>query len=366
MAIEFRCSQCNQLLRVSDASAGKNARCPKCQALMTVPAAGAAMPAAVSPPPFPGTATLPPFPTAGSPFGKSGPVPEPAAPPPAFAPAAPPQPDDPFAFLKQDAGPPPPQPAANPFGDQQSAGPFGGPAASSTNPYAPPSAYGAPPPTKNAAGQRIGLPWENKRQTLGSWFETMGLIIGSPTRAFAIMRQRGGLGTPMLYNIYGIGIPLGVMAIIFVPIGLIILVLVASQDAGAAGVFAGIMLAYVLVLVVSVLLAVTVGALIGAAILHLLLMVCGGANRSYETTFRVLSYANGALAPLHLVANFLPLIGPLGLMVWQIVLLILGLAQAHETSTGKTAIAVLLPIGLCMALYAGLMFVVVLSPIFLR
>ena len=32
MAIEFRCSQCSQLLRVPDDRAGKNARCPKCGA----------------------------------------------------------------------------------------------------------------------------------------------------------------------------------------------------------------------------------------------------------------------------------------------------------------------------------------------
>jgi phage FluMu protein Com len=37
MTIEFRCSQCNQLLRVPETAAGKNARCPKCQSLMTVP-----------------------------------------------------------------------------------------------------------------------------------------------------------------------------------------------------------------------------------------------------------------------------------------------------------------------------------------
>jgi phage FluMu protein Com len=46
MTIEFRCGQCNQLLRVPDNSAGKNARCPKCQALMQVPSS--------SPAPLPG------------------------------------------------------------------------------------------------------------------------------------------------------------------------------------------------------------------------------------------------------------------------------------------------------------------------
>lgn len=41
MTIEFRCSQCNQLLRVPDNAAGKSARCPKCQSLMIAPSATA-------------------------------------------------------------------------------------------------------------------------------------------------------------------------------------------------------------------------------------------------------------------------------------------------------------------------------------
>jgi phage FluMu protein Com len=41
MTIEFRCSHCGQLLRVPEGSAGKTARCPKCQSLLVVPASGA-------------------------------------------------------------------------------------------------------------------------------------------------------------------------------------------------------------------------------------------------------------------------------------------------------------------------------------
>jgi hypothetical protein len=46
MPIEFRCTQCGQMLRVPDDSSGKAARCPKCQALMTVPSASSAAPIA--------------------------------------------------------------------------------------------------------------------------------------------------------------------------------------------------------------------------------------------------------------------------------------------------------------------------------
>src|SRR4030095_14090459 len=100
MPIEFRCSQCNQLLRVPDDSAGKAARCPKCQALMTVPASG-----------------NPPF----------------AAPPLAHAPPR--------------RGEPPPEkpPLGNPFGDSAGRNPFGaaGAAIPNLNPYAPPASEAA-------------------------------------------------------------------------------------------------------------------------------------------------------------------------------------------------------------------------------
>ena len=40
MAIEFPCPACGQTLRVAEEYAGKTAKCPECQASMTVPAAG--------------------------------------------------------------------------------------------------------------------------------------------------------------------------------------------------------------------------------------------------------------------------------------------------------------------------------------
>jgi len=39
MAIEFRCSQCNKLLRTGDDTAGKQAKCPECGTIMPIPAA---------------------------------------------------------------------------------------------------------------------------------------------------------------------------------------------------------------------------------------------------------------------------------------------------------------------------------------
>src|SRR2546425_12640500 len=44
MAIEFSCPSCNQLLRVPDESAGKNAKCPKCSTVVQIPAGAAKQP----------------------------------------------------------------------------------------------------------------------------------------------------------------------------------------------------------------------------------------------------------------------------------------------------------------------------------
>jgi phage FluMu protein Com len=42
MAIEFRCPQCNRLLRTGDETAGRHAQCPECGAITPVPASTAA------------------------------------------------------------------------------------------------------------------------------------------------------------------------------------------------------------------------------------------------------------------------------------------------------------------------------------
>jgi phage FluMu protein Com len=50
MAIEFRCSACEKLLRVVDASAGKKCKCPSCAAVLDIPVTS--VPAGTPPNPF--------------------------------------------------------------------------------------------------------------------------------------------------------------------------------------------------------------------------------------------------------------------------------------------------------------------------
>jgi phage FluMu protein Com len=60
MSIEFRCDQCSKLLRTDDGTVGRQAQCPECGAISTVPEAS--VPSEPSPSPFAASA-------GGNPFG---------------------------------------------------------------------------------------------------------------------------------------------------------------------------------------------------------------------------------------------------------------------------------------------------------
>jgi hypothetical protein len=91
-------------------------------------------------------------------------------------------------------------------------------------------------------------------------------------------------------------------------------------------------------------LAAVVGIFLAAAIFHGLLLLVRGATRGFDATLTVVGYAGGL--------NLLQLIPECGAMVapfWMVVVLIIGLAEAHRCGTGKGAAAVLLPILLACA-----------------
>jgi len=80
-----------------------------------------------------------------------------------------------------------------------------------------------------------------------------------------------------------------------------------------------------------------------AGIVHLFLMLFGGANRGFGATFRVMAYTE-TLALCYIV----PMCGVLIFLLWSLVLYIVGLAHAHRTDGWRAVLAVLaLPI-LCV------------------
>jgi hypothetical protein len=82
---------------------------------------------------------------------------------------------------------------------------------------------------------------------------------------------------------------------------------------------------------------------IGSAIVHLCLMIMGGARQSFETTFRVISFTHGSVGVLQLI----PFCGGFIAGIWAIVSNCIGLARAHETETWRAVFAVFLPVIVC-------------------
>ena len=337
MPIEFRCTQCNQLLRVPDDSAGKAARCPKCQALLTVPAG-----------------------QANSSFTSFGPgetgSPPLSAPSPAIS--------NPFSKRAVVPG----QPTPSPFGDATGGSPFVPGAAPNLNPYASPAAaaysfasafpYG---------GARPGLPWEVEPKTLGCWFRTMGMVVGSPSQAFSLMRQYGGLGTPLLFNVYAVGMVMALIAVVAVPIMLAARAFAQpNNNRGDPALIAGIVIGVIVAMLFYGLLLVVVVPCFWSGVSHLALYLVGGARHGFETTFRAISFAYfSALLPSTLL-GLIPYLGGVGAMIWILVLIGIALSRAHEISGGKAAAAVVLPFGICCGIYMATVMAFLMGPNFMR
>ena len=215
-----------------------------------------------------------------------------------------------------------------------------------------PSAAGAMPalPLATAAGvfaasPGVGLPWEHRAQLgfMKAWFDTISLLITKPSEAFTMMRPEGGLTDPLLFGLIG-GCAGGIVSIIFQGLFQSIPGIAGRNDAfNSLGIGVGVIL---LIYAVLMPLLVTLGMFIGAAILHLCLMLVGGANRSFETTFRVVGFTAGAAN----LFSMIPICGGIIALVYHIVLECIGLSRAHPTTTGKALMAIFLPMIVCCGL----------------
>jgi hypothetical protein len=84
---------------------------------------------------------------------------------------------------------------------------------------------------------------------------------------------------------------------------------------------------------------------LSAAVVHMILSLFDGTRHGFGTTVRVFCYAYSPG-----LLGVIPWIGGLIGSVWMLVLLIIGLREAHETDGWKTAVAVLLPFVLLLGL----------------
>jgi hypothetical protein len=185
------------------------------------------------------------------------------------------------------------------------------------------------------------LPWEQPGYPLlEALYETAKLVLTRPGEAFTRMSTTGDLGRPLVYAVvFGW---IGVIASQIYQLALrgAMWQFLPRMPGGMRGMALPATFNVVLMIVAPVL--VLLGVFIGAAIVHVFLMIVGGANKGFATTVRVLCYAGTTQ-----VLQVIPFCGGIVASIWAIVLEIIGLAQAHRTTQGKAALAVLLPIALC-------------------
>jgi len=207
-------------------------------------------------------------------------------------------------------------------------------------PAAPPAQIGASSPPETAT-PRSGLPWEHRQERgfFNAFVETLVMVLTKPGEAFTVMKREGGLGEPLIYALIG-GCLGGIVSLLF-SLGLQSVGFFAdSHNTFAAMTGMGVGSAAFIVLVP---LFIVIGVFIGSAIVHLCLMIVGGANQSFETTFRVIAFSQGSTGPLQMI----PICGGLIAGVWALVCNCIGLAHAHETDTGRAVLAVFLPLIVC-------------------
>lgn len=205
-----------------------------------------------------------------------------------------------------------------------------------------PAATGDAETTPAVPGEGTEPAWE-ERERIGLFpaiAQTVGAVLMRPSPTFAAMKQGGGLANPLLYFVLLSSSMFAVSA--FYQMGATLM----NPEVFAKGLPHASKTAFSVALIGSILISpalYVVSAFLSSGITHLCLRILGGATRPFETTFRVICYAQASA----MVFNLLPLCGGLIGVIWGAYCIIIGLKETHCTSGLKAMLAITLPGLLC-------------------
>jgi len=188
-----------------------------------------------------------------------------------------------------------------------------------------------------------GVPWDStgSGRYVSDWWQTTVDSLLSPIQTFQSAQTTGGYGKPLAFLAIGATLG-GIMSMLIQSVAM------AATDAGNSGgmeLLVKIPMTLVCGIILMPIFAV-IGGFIGGGILHLCLMLLGGAKEGFETTMRAYCYTGGATQTLGVV----PVLGSLAAIVWFPVVLAIALKEMHKTEYWKVIIAILIPIILCCGL----------------
>lgn len=176
----------------------------------------------------------------------------------------------------------------------------------------------------------------NYKDPVQSFIDSVKRVILQPSQFFSGIARNGDFLNPLIFALICLEVTTilgGIIAIVGISgnqsIGGLIGAMIFAPIAGAILLF------------------------IWAGILHLLVMlIVGSGNAGFEATFRTVSYSS---APA--LVSWIPFIGAL-LNLYSIYLAIVGIREMHNTSTGKAALVVLIPVAVVLILGLLLLMVV--------
>jgi hypothetical protein len=233
-----------------------------------------------------------------------------------------------------------------------------------------PSSSDVPPPLGEDTLATIeaaedGPAWE-RRKELGlvkALTQTWKEVLFNPIVSFPRMKTSGGFTAPFLFNL--------TMVIIWALSTTAYRLLFSGVFAAAAGsmhngrnslpdINAGLpplLNVGVMVAAIPLLVCLT---FLNAGITHGCLALFKGTSKSYEATYRVICYSYSTW-----IFALVPCAGGLVSSIWWLVCTIIGLSKVHRTESWRAAVAVLLPVFVCMgiiiALYIAIIAAVVAS-----
>ncbi len=175
-------------------------------------------------------------------------------------------------------------------------------------------------------------PWEERESygTLNAYFATATKSLLHPTEFFSRLPKDAGYLNPILFGVMTI-----VLSVVFAFIW-------SSLLRSGGGLF--VFLIGIPFIVLGSFIVIPIAFFVWSGILHLCLLLVRGANEGYQATFRVVSYSS-----VPSLFNAVPIVGSIA-SLWSIVLTVIGLREVHKTSTGKSVVAVLIPVMVAIVL----------------
>jgi hypothetical protein len=217
-------------------------------------------------------------------------------------------------------------------------------------PFAPPV---SPTALAIVEGQEEGPAWE-QRQTLGilkALVQTWKEVLLNPATTFSHMKTTGGFTSPLLFNAVMVIVWAVFMLIYhFVFAGSFAAIAGSSQTDSSTAAALGVgtsAVSVIAIFTVAIPLIIAWNFVI-AGITHLCLSLFKGTSKSYEATYRVITYSYSAW-----IFSILPCIGGILAYVWALYCTIVGLSKVHGTEGWRAAVGVLLPVFVCLFLTAG-------------